>query len=502
MTRGCATSLKRALGGVVRGRGARGLRRRAVAGAICARRPTSSGRSSSATASSATTKPTSRPRSRSTRSAPDDVAAHADTFERAVRKLRGRMMPPPGGARSRATPRTTRSSRGSRRRSMPRRPTPAPGYVTPHRMNRTEYANAIRDLLALEVDPATLLPVDGAEHGFDNIANALTVSPSFIDQFLSAARNLSAQAVGNAQRARRRRAVHDRQCARAAVPRADGLPLGTRGGARHRALLPGRRRIPAQHRQSRDGPLGLQPRAQGDASSRMLDGRKFFELDIGGGQDLKELDQIGAPAVDAINARLKNIPFTATAGVHRLGVTFLHRSFAESDRQLYSQVPGGGQDTVLTLNQLEVFGPVNATGLEQHAEPRQDLRLSPESARARDRVPRSRAPSEIVAALAREAFRGAFDCRRFAAADAPLRRRRRERRLREGRRARARRRARASEVPVSVRAEAGRRRARRRRIRCRASSSRRGSPSSYGARSPMPSCSSSPRPIGSPIPPC
>ena len=65
-----------------------------------------------------------------------------------------------------------------------------------------------------------------------------------------------------------------------------------------------------------------------------LDGRKFFELDIGGGEDLKELDQIGAPAVDKINARLKNIPFTTTAGVHRLGVTFLHRSFAESDRHL------------------------------------------------------------------------------------------------------------------------------------------------------------------------
>ena len=78
---------------------------------------------------------------------------------------------------------------------------------------------------------------------------------------------------------------------------------------------------------------------------------------------MKELDQIGAPAVDAINARLKNIPFTATAGVHRLGVTFLHRSFAESDRHLYAQVPGGGQDTVLTLNMLEIFGPVNATGL-------------------------------------------------------------------------------------------------------------------------------------------
>ena len=193
--------------------------------------------------------------------APDDIAAHAETFERAVRKLRGRMMPPPGGVKPERTPRSMRSSRGSRRSLDAAAPEPDPGYVTPHRMNRTEYANAIRDLLALEVDPATLLPVDGVEHGFDNIASALTVSPSFIDQFLSAARNLSAQAVGNP----RPRAVgvpYTIGNARAQQFHVDGLPLGTRGGGAHRALLPGRRRVPAQHRRSRDGPLGLQPGAQ------------------------------------------------------------------------------------------------------------------------------------------------------------------------------------------------------------------------------------------------
>ncbi len=60
----------------------------------------------------------------------------------------------------------------------------APGHLTLHRLNRTEYANAIRDLLALDVDPATLLPADDAEDGFDNIAAALQVSPSFIEQYL------------------------------------------------------------------------------------------------------------------------------------------------------------------------------------------------------------------------------------------------------------------------------------------------------------------------------
>jgi hypothetical protein len=281
-------------------------------------------------------------------------------------------------------------------------PQPAPGYVTPHRINRTEYANAIRDLLALEVDPATLLPVDGAEHGFDNIANALTVSPSFIDQFLSAARNLSAQAVGNP----RPRAVGVPDTignARAQQFHVDGLPLGTRGGAVIEHYFPADGDYRLNIGNLVTGLWGFNQEHENTLVA-LLDGRKFFELTIGGGQDLKELDQIGAPAVDAINARLKNVPFTATAGVHRLGVTFLHRSFAESDRQLYSQVPGGGQDSVLTLNQLEVFGPVNATGLSSTPSRDKIFVCRPEAS-AEEKA----CGEKIVAALAQRAFRGAFN---------------------------------------------------------------------------------------------
>jgi mono/diheme cytochrome c family protein len=332
---------------------------------------------------------------------PDEVAAHAETFERAVRKLRGRMMPPPGGARPEnaeidelvAWLEATLDAAA---------PHPEPGYVTPHRMNRTEYANAIRDLLALDVDPATLLPVDGAEHGFDNIANALTVSPSFIDQFLSAARNLSAQAIGNANP----RAVgvpYTIGNARAQQFHVDGLPLGTRGGGviEHYFQADGEYRLNIGNLVT--GLWGFNQEHENTLVA-LLDGRKFFELTIGGGQDLKELDQIGAPAVDAINARLKNIPFTATAGVHRLGVTFLHRSFAESDRQLYAQVPGGGQDTVLTLSQVEIFGPVNATGVSGTPSRDKIFVCRPEVA-AEEKACAER----IVTSLAHEAFRGAFN---------------------------------------------------------------------------------------------
>jgi hypothetical protein len=334
---------------------------------------------------------------------PADVAAHAETFERAVRKLRGRMMPPP----SESAPKPSAAENDAfvawlEATLDAAAPAPEPGYVTPHRMNRTEYANAIRDLLAIEVDPATLLPVDGAEHGFDNIANALTVSPSFIDQFLSAARNLAAQAVGSPQP----RAVgvpYTIGNARAQQFHVEGLPLGTRGGAviEHHFPADGEYRLNIGNLVT--GLWGFNQEHENTLVA-LLDGRKFFELEIGGGQDLKELDQIGAPAVDAINARLKNIPFTATAGVHRLGVTFLHRSFAESDRHLYAQVPGGGQDTVLTLNQVEIFGPVRATGLSSTPSRDRIFVCRPDSAAAERPC-----AEQIVATLASRAFRGAFD---------------------------------------------------------------------------------------------
>jgi hypothetical protein len=332
---------------------------------------------------------------------PDDVAAHAETFERAVRKLRGRMMPPPGGAKP-GNAETDEFVAWLEATLDAAAPSPVPGYVTPHRMNRTEYANAIRDLLAIEVDPATLLPVDGVEHGFDNIANALTVSPSFIDQFLSAARNLAAQAVGN----REPRAVgvpYTIGNSRAQQFHVPGLPLGTRGGAVIEHYFPADGEYRLNIGDLVTGLWGFNQEHENTLVA-LLDGRKFFELDIGGGEDLKKLDQIGAPAVDEINARLKNIPFTATAGVHRLGVTFLHRSFAESDRWLYAQVPGGGQDSVLTLNSLEVFGPVNATGLSSTPSRDKIFVCRPEVT-----AEEKSCAERIVATLSRAAFRGAFD---------------------------------------------------------------------------------------------
>jgi hypothetical protein len=329
---------------------------------------------------------------------PDSIAEHADVWEKVVRKLRGRMMPPPGGARpdNADVDRVVAWLEASLDQGAPATRAGRPAL---HRLNRTEYANSIRDLLALEVDPSTVLPVDDAAAGFDNIASALQVSPSFMEQYVNSARTLSAKAVGDPAPRPVGVPYHFKSTPEQEfhVP---GLPLGTRGGVLIEHLFPA----------DGDYELNIGDLVTGlwvfnqehvNTLIALIDGKEFYRLDIGGGEDLKELDQIGAPAVDKINARLKKLSFTTTAGVHKIGVTFLERSLAESDRQLQVQAPGGGQDAVLMINSVEIFGPLRATGLSQTASREKIFSCYPEQ-------PSDARPcaARIVAKLAERAFRG------------------------------------------------------------------------------------------------
>ena len=123
----------------------------------------------------------------------------AETWEKVIRKLRVGAMPPQGMPRpdKAATDGLASFLETSLDRAYAANPNP--GRATMHRLNRAEYANAIRDLLALDVDATALLPPDDESSGFDNIADVLKVSPSLMERYLSASWNISREAVGDSR---------------------------------------------------------------------------------------------------------------------------------------------------------------------------------------------------------------------------------------------------------------------------------------------------------------
>src|SRR5262249_21712939 len=127
----------------------------------------------------------------------DRVADSAETWEKVIRKLRGGMMPPTG--RPRPGNDDVHKFVDWLETSLDRASVakPNPGRASIHRLNRTEYGNAIRDLLSLDIDVADLLPADDESNGFDNIADVLKLSPSLLEQYLVASRKISSLAVGN-----------------------------------------------------------------------------------------------------------------------------------------------------------------------------------------------------------------------------------------------------------------------------------------------------------------
>ena len=163
--------------------------------------------------------------------AADDVARHPDVWEKVVRKLRARQMPPVGqGAAGRGHLRRGDRVAGDVARPRGRGAVRIPGRTaTIRRLTRTEYQNAIRDLLALEVDVASLLPADESSYGFDNVTVG-DLSPTLLDRYVSAAEKISRVAVGRPSRSPGGETIR--------IPpdltqeeHLDGLPIGTRGGA-------------------------------------------------------------------------------------------------------------------------------------------------------------------------------------------------------------------------------------------------------------------------------
>lgn len=289
-----------------------------------------------------------------------DVGKDAQIWEEAVRKLRGGMMPPPGAKQpDRAAVKSfvswleTTLDRASVEH-------PVPGRVALHRMNRTEYANAIEEIFGVPFDASSVLPVDDISDGFDNIASVLKVSPSFLDQYISAARAVTIRALGNP--AARPVGLVYRAGNADQSAYMEGQPLGTRGGMMIEHTFPadGEYVFDIGNLATAGYVLNMDTRHR---VIMTIDGLKVFEASLGGEPDLKAIDQQQAPAVEAINARFKKIRLGVKAGVRKVGVTFVARSSGESDAVLEPFVQDSGVDRMPRISQLQITGPYSPSGV-------------------------------------------------------------------------------------------------------------------------------------------
>jgi hypothetical protein len=304
----------------------------------------------------------------------EQVAAEPEVFEQVVRKLRGGLMPPPGEPRPDADDRlalvtalerhldATAAARG-----------PEPGRVALHRMNRTEYAAAVEQLLGLSIDARSMLPADMASEGFDNVAEVLRVTPTHIEQYVAAARDISIMAVGEKAAAPTRADYRSERGLRTA--HVDGLPLGTRDG-----LL-------VEHNFPADGTYEINLNISSIPGSELrgypygwleyehtlavtVDGAKVFAGNIGGEVDSKALDQGQIKEVEAIKNRFRGIRVDVKAGRRSVGAAFVARSFAEGDYLLQALVPGEGVPDIPRLFGMEIIGPYDPTGIAEPTESR------------------------------------------------------------------------------------------------------------------------------------
>jgi len=329
---------------------------------------------------------------------PRDVSKDADLWEKALRKLRGGMMPPPGARRPDAASVDTFTAALERELDAAAARNPNPGRIALHRLNRAEYANAIEDLLGIRIDSSALLPKDDEADGFDNVASVLTVSPSFLDQYISAARVVTARAMGNPA-ARPGSTTYRPARGTDQAVRVEGLPLGTRGGLIAEHIFP----ADGDYKLNING-LATAGYVRGMEYRHTLivtvDGAKVFEGQLGGEEDIRAIDQQQASAVAAINGRFQNIPLKVTAGPHKVGVTFVARTFAESDEVLFSFRPGSGEERIQRVGSIEIQGPFTPAGLSDTPSRQRIFVCRPKT--SSDELP---CATMILSSMARRAFR-------------------------------------------------------------------------------------------------
>jgi mono/diheme cytochrome c family protein len=295
----------------------------------------------------------------------DNVPAAAELWEKVVRKLEAGAMPPAGLPRPDEAASAALVSWLETSLDRAAAASPNPGAPWLHRLNRTEYANAVRDLLDLQIDATTLLPPDDVSGGFDNNAGLLGVSPALLERYLSAAAKISALAVGDTALLGASSETFLARGDASQTAHVDGLPLGTRGGilARHTFPLDGEYDIRVRLLQTNLGAIrGLLEPNELEFS---IDGARVFQATVGGDADNAKSAANAANMITALDARLTT-RVVVKAGPRAVGAAFVLRDAAQGGSRLQpflrSTIDTGDHTGLPHVASLTITGPFNPTG--------------------------------------------------------------------------------------------------------------------------------------------
>jgi mono/diheme cytochrome c family protein len=332
------------------------------------------------------------------------VPANAETWEKVIHKLRSHTMPPSGMPRPDAA--TYSNLAGYLESQIDHAATPYAGRPMLHRMNRAEYANAIRDLLALNIDASSLLPADDSAYGFDNISDALGVSPALQEHYLDAALKIGALAVGDPNIPPGSETWRIRQDL-SQDHRVNGLPLGTVGGTlvHYNFPLDGEYTFQARlYRTNLNIMRGLESPHQVELA---LDGKRIHIATIGGPADLAALFEKPTDTGDAVEARLR-VRIPVKAGPHTVSVAFLEDPDeiepARLQPYIRSSVDNFDWSGSPHLQSLTVSGPFHqAPGAFTASETPSRRRIF--TCRPGPRISDEACAKQILSTLARRAYR-------------------------------------------------------------------------------------------------
>jgi hypothetical protein len=298
------------------------------------------------------------------------AADNAETWEKALRKLRGNLMPPPGSPQPArkdvdafvAWMENALDSAASDARAK----APKAGYVPIQRLNRTEYAASVKALVGVDVNPKEVLPQDLQVEGFDNIADALSVSPAFLEQYVTAARHVAHLAIGNANP----RVSSTTYLGKTNPNPGDPPPPGTRDAIKFKHHFPADGEYRVTINSLMVGPYSNALERENTVVI-MIDGRIVFRKSVGGAADLSLVDRTAGTGRAQVLERFSKIPITVKAGVHDVVVAFVERSRVETSENLeklrpYAGLTGSAAPTDRMAHfpdGVVVAGPFNPTGV-------------------------------------------------------------------------------------------------------------------------------------------